>query len=222
MLDVNQVISPTFAVRAGGVFQDAGVAGRNYTTDDRDGGFVATTWKPVDAVKVTADYVHTDLHGIAGFRRAVLPAGVATSVSGRNQQFTTTAGGPFPDFGVNRNNFYGFVNRDFFKVQQDIGTINAEVQITPDLTFSDKMRASRSVSNYIGTLPELPILTEASAARRRHSHRQSAEPLSDHRRRRQPDRGDLQVRRWRLEAYGAGRRRDLDRETSSRSTNIPG
>ena len=40
-LDVNQVISPTLAIRAGGVFQDAGVAGRNYTTDDRDGGFVA-------------------------------------------------------------------------------------------------------------------------------------------------------------------------------------
>ena len=53
-------------------------------------------------------------------------------------------GGPFPDFGVNRNNFYGFVNRDFFKVGQDIGTINGEVQITPDLTLSDKVRASRS------------------------------------------------------------------------------
>ena len=37
MLDVNQVISPTFAVRAGGMFQDANVAGRNYITDDRDG-----------------------------------------------------------------------------------------------------------------------------------------------------------------------------------------
>src|SRR5581483_10768660 len=36
-LDVNQVVSPTFAVRAGGLFQDAGVAGRNYVTDNRDG-----------------------------------------------------------------------------------------------------------------------------------------------------------------------------------------
>jgi catecholate siderophore receptor len=34
-LDVNQVISPTFAIRAGGMFQDADVAGRNYVTDDR-------------------------------------------------------------------------------------------------------------------------------------------------------------------------------------------
>src|SRR5512140_636482 len=32
-LDVNQVISPTLAVRAGGLFQDAGVAGRDYVKD---------------------------------------------------------------------------------------------------------------------------------------------------------------------------------------------
>ncbi len=32
VLDVNQVISPTLAVRAGGLFQDASVAGRDYAT----------------------------------------------------------------------------------------------------------------------------------------------------------------------------------------------
>ena len=48
MLDVNQVINPTLAVRAGGLFQDANVAGRNYVTDDRDGAFVATKWKPTE------------------------------------------------------------------------------------------------------------------------------------------------------------------------------
>jgi catecholate siderophore receptor len=155
VLDVNQVISPTFAVRAGGMFQDADVAGRSYTTDDRDGGFVAATWKPVDAVKVTADYVHTDLHGIPDFGVPYYRPG-ATGVSGQNN-FTTTAGGPFPDYGVNRNNFYGLVNRDFFKVQQDIGTINTEIHVTPDLIISDKIRASQSINNYIGTLPESPV-----------------------------------------------------------------
>src|SRR4029077_14824083 len=34
VLAVNHVISPTLAVRAGGLFQDAGVAGRNYIKDD--------------------------------------------------------------------------------------------------------------------------------------------------------------------------------------------
>ncbi|MDB5611149.1 MAG: TonB-dependent receptor [Bradyrhizobium sp.] len=152
-LDVNQVISPTLAIRAGGLFQDAGVAGRSYTSDDRGGGFVALKWTPVDAVKVTADYVHTDIHGLPDF-----------GVPYYRPSLSTTAGGPFPDFGANRNNFYGFVNRDFFSVQQDIGTINTEVQVSPDLVISDKMRASRSVLNYIGTIAESPVLTNPLSA----------------------------------------------------------
>ena len=42
-------------------------------------------------------------------------------------------------------------------VHQDIGTLNTEVQITPDLVISDKVRASHSLLNYIGTIPESPI-----------------------------------------------------------------
>ncbi|MGA7807724.1 TonB-dependent receptor, partial [Bradyrhizobium sp.] len=159
-LDVNQVISPTLAVRAGGVFQNSDIEGRNYATDDRGGGFVATTWKPVDTVKVTADYVHTDLHGMPDFGVPYDRPG-ATGVSG--QLFPTTAGGPFPDYGANRNNFYGFLDRDFFEVHQDMATVNTEVQVTPDLTLSDKMRASRSLLNYIGTIPESSVTTGPTA-----------------------------------------------------------
>ncbi len=79
--------------------------------------------------------MHTDIHGLPDF-------GVPYSTGPRASSTSTTAGGPFPDYGVNRNNFYGFVNRDFFEVHQDIGTLNTEVQITPDLVISDKVRAS--------------------------------------------------------------------------------
>jgi catecholate siderophore receptor len=160
-LDVNQVISPTFAVRAGGLFQDADVAGRNYTTDDRQGAFVAAKWTPVDAVKITTDYIHTDLHGIPDFGVPYCrPGAMGTS----SQTFITTAGGPCPQYGVDRNNFYGFVNRDFFKVQQDIGTVNTEIHVTPDLVITDKLRASQSLNSYIGTLPESPILVGSNPA----------------------------------------------------------
>jgi catecholate siderophore receptor len=154
VLDVNQVISPTLAVRAGGLFQDAGVAGRDYIKDDRDGGFVAVKWTPLDTVKLSANYIHTNLHGLPDFGVPYYRPG-STGVSG--QQFTSTAGGPFPDYGVNRNNFYGFVNRDYYSIKQDIGTINGEVAITPDLILSNKTRIQRSVLDYIGTLPESPI-----------------------------------------------------------------
>lgn len=157
-LDVNQVISPTLAIRAGGLFQDAGVEGRSFISDDRGGGFIAATWKPVDAVKVTADYVHTDIHGMPDFGVPYLRTGPTTSINGTSY-FTTTAGGPAPQFGTNRDNFYGFLNRDFFEVRQDLATVNTEVQITPDLTFTDKVRASHSLLNYIGTIPESSNVT---------------------------------------------------------------
>ena len=153
VLDVNQVISPTFAVRAGGLFQDAGVAGRDFVSDDRGGGFVAAKWTPTDAVKITAGYIHTDLHGLPDF-----------GVPYYRPSTASTAGGPFPDFGSSRNNWYGFVNRDFFQVKQDIATINTDVQITPDLLLSNKMRASQSLLNYIGTLPESPLLANPLSA----------------------------------------------------------
>jgi catecholate siderophore receptor len=160
-LDVNQVISPTLAIRAGGLFQDAGVAGRSYVTDDRGGGFVAVKWTPIDAVKVTADYVHTDIHGLPDFGVPYYRPG---STGSSSQVFTTTAGGPMPNYGANSSNFYGFTNRDFFEVHQDIGTINTEVQVTPDLTISNKVRASESLLNYIGTIPESPVTTNPNPA----------------------------------------------------------
>jgi catecholate siderophore receptor len=167
-LDVNQVISPTLAIRAGGLFQDANVAGRSYVTDDRNGGFVAATWKPVDAIKITGNYIHTELTGIPDF-----------GVPYYRPSTATTAGGPFPEFGVNRNNFYGFVNRDFFRTGQDIGTINAEVQITPDLILSNKTRESRSTQNYVGTLPEAPVLANPLSASTLSANPQSRLQITD-------------------------------------------
>src|ERR1700716_286780 len=146
VLDVNQVISPTLAVRAGGLFQDAGVAGRDFIKDDRDGGFITAKWTPLDTVKLSATHIPTNLHGLPDFGVPYFRPGVAP--------YKTTAGGPFPDFGVNRNNFYGFVNRDYYSIKQDIGTFGGEVAITPDLTLSNKTRVQRSVLDSIGTLPE--------------------------------------------------------------------
>ncbi|MDI1262552.1 MAG: TonB-dependent receptor [bacterium] len=153
VLDVNQVISPTLAIRAGGLFQDAGVAGRNYLKDDRDGGFIAAKWTPLDTVKLYANYIHVNQHGLPDY-------GVPYYRPGAPQaQYTSTAGGPYTDFGVKRDTFYGLVKRDYFSIKQDIGTVGAEVAITPDLTLSNKSRVQRSVLDYIGTLPEGPNTT---------------------------------------------------------------
>src|SRR4051794_30615649 len=147
-LDANQVITPSLAVRAGGLFQEAGVAGRDFTTDNRNGGYVATKWTPLDTVKITTGYIHTGISGLPDF-----------GVPYYRPNTTTAAGpgGPSPHFAANRRNFYGFVNRDFFKIAQDVGSFNAEINITPALTLTNKIRVQHSTNDYIGTLPERPV-----------------------------------------------------------------
>jgi catecholate siderophore receptor len=142
-LDVNQVISPTFSVRTGGMFQDAGVAGRNYVTDDRWGGFISTKWTPTDSVKITTNYVHTDLSGLPDF-------GVPWYRQGNT---------PVTEAGIPRQNWYGFVNRDFQTARQDFGTLTGEFKVTDNITVTSRTRAEHSLLAYIGTLPNAPVTT---------------------------------------------------------------
>src|SRR4051812_3876795 len=141
--DVNQVISPTFSIRTGGMFQDANVAGRNYVTDDRWGGFISTKWTPTNDIKITTNYVHTDLSGLPDF-------GVPYYKQGN---------GPVTDFGIPRQNWYGFVNRDFQTARQDFGTLTGEYKVTDNITLTSRTRAEHSLLAYIGTLPNAPVTT---------------------------------------------------------------
>lgn len=147
-LDVNQVISPTLAVRFDGLYQDAHVAGRNYVTDGRWGALAAAKWTPTDFIKVTANYVHTDLNGLPDF-------GVP---------YNRTLRAPSTDINVPRETYYGFVYRDFQKAKQDFGTVTTEIQVSPFVTLTNKSRAERSILNYIGTLPNNPTATTVNLA----------------------------------------------------------
>jgi catecholate siderophore receptor len=137
-LDVNQVINPTLAVRVDGVWQNAGVAGRNYTTDNRDGGMAAVKWAPNDSFTVTANYVHTNLWSLPDF-------GVP---------YNNILGAPVTSLGVPRDTWYGVINRDFQKVQQDFGTVDSKYIVNDFITLENKVRDEKSVLNYIGTIPE--------------------------------------------------------------------
>jgi catecholate siderophore receptor len=137
-IDANQVITPTFSMRFDGMFQTADVAGRNYIFDDRWGGLAAARWTPTENVKITANYIHSDLDSLPDF-------GVP---------YNKPAITPWTNTGVPRNTFYGFVNRDFQKVTQDIGTVNAEFNVSDAVTIINRFRQEKAVNNYIGTLPE--------------------------------------------------------------------
>lgn len=138
--DVNQVINPTLSVRLGGLAQGAGVAGRDYATDDRYGAFGAVKWTPTDNVKVLANYVHTYLDATPDF-------GVPWDrVNNR----------PVTESGVPRETWYGAVNRDFQKTTQDIGTVQTELDVSQNVTLNNRFRLQRSIANYIGTIAEAP------------------------------------------------------------------
>jgi catecholate siderophore receptor len=139
-IDANQVITPAFSMRVDGMFQNANVAGRDFIFDDRWGGLVAAKWTPTDRLTISGNYIHTDLSALPDF-------GVP---------YNKPALAPWTDTGVPRNTFYGFVNRDFQKTSQDIGTVNGEYKLNDFVTVTNRFRDERAVQNYIGTLPEAP------------------------------------------------------------------
>lgn len=146
-VDVNRAISPIWDVRVNALFQDAGVAGRDFTTDNRNGVAGAVTFKGIDNLTVTADYAHTYLSGLPDFGVPYDP-----------QTHRPVTEGVAP-----RNTYYGILNRDFTKTTQNIGTINGEYKVNDWLTLSNKARQGYSILNYIGTIPENPSATGATA-----------------------------------------------------------
>ena len=136
--DVNQVIDPTLAIRLDGMWQNANVAERNDTFDDRGGALAAIKWAPNDSFKLTANYVHTNLWSLPDF-------GVP---------YNGVEGAPVTSLGVPRDTYYGFDNRDFQKVQQDFGTVDSEYIVNNFVTLNNKIRDEQSILNYVGTIPE--------------------------------------------------------------------
>ncbi|MCS4026875.1 catecholate siderophore receptor [Bradyrhizobium japonicum] len=142
-IDVNQVVDPTFSVRVGGLFQDANVAGRNFVTDNRWGTFISTKYTPTNDIKITTNYVHTDLSGYPDF-------GVPYYKQGNV---------PATEAGIPRGTWYGFLNRDFQTARQDFGTLTGEYKPTNNITLTSRTRMEQSTLEYIGTLPQSPITT---------------------------------------------------------------
>ena len=147
-VDVNKVFSPDFAVRVNGMEQRAGVAGRNYVTDDRWGAAVAVFARPIDNLKITANYFHTDLDGLPDFGVPFYRGTIGNQIIGNLRPLTETL--------LRRNTYYGFVNRDFQRARQDIGTLKAEYAFSENITLTNAFRAGHSVLDYVGTLPQGP------------------------------------------------------------------
>lgn len=141
-VDVNHVFDPTFAVRANGMWQDADVAGRDFVYDDRWGAALSARWTPTRNFSLTADYYHIDLDQLADW-----------GVPFRNSANGTYYNAPWPEFGVDRSNYYGIPDRDFQKGKQDVFTLTNDLKFSEDTWLTSKFRRSRSESDYIVSAP---------------------------------------------------------------------
>ncbi len=139
-IDVNKAINPILDVRINGMVQGADVAGRDFTTDNRNGVAGALTFKPISGFTLMADYSHTYLSGLPDF-------GVPYNLPGNR---------PVTEGVIPRNTYFGIANRDFTRTTQNLGTLDAEYKVNEWLTLTNKARQGYSILNYIGTIPENP------------------------------------------------------------------
>lgn len=160
VLDVNQVVTPDFSVRMVGMYQDAGVAGRNQVMDNRWGAGIATKWTPTDWLKITTSYVHTEFDMRPDFGVPLYRQGPSAATGGR--LIGTLE--PVTEGLVNRNTWYGQRFRDYYQAKQDIATVRAEASLGYGLTLSNATRYGLTGIDYIGSIPQAGNFTNPNPA----------------------------------------------------------
>lgn len=145
-LDVNQVITHDFAVRANLMYDQHDVAGRDITDSERWGGLLSATAKVTNDVKVTLDYYRYRNDAIPdwGVPVGVNPGGVAL---GDNHV-------PVTELGIPRDTWVGMANLDFYKEEADVGTATVVAKLADGLTLTNKTRVGESRVNYVATSME--------------------------------------------------------------------
>jgi catecholate siderophore receptor len=137
-LDVNQVITHDFAVRANVMYDQHDVAGRDLVDSERWGGLLSATARVTDDVKVTLDYYR--------YRNDATPDwGVPVR---------TVDHVPITELGAPRDMFVGMKGLDFFEEQADIGTATVEWKLADGITLTNKSRGGQSRVNYVATSME--------------------------------------------------------------------
>lgn len=151
-LDVNQTVTPDFSVRMNGLYQDAGIAGRNQVFDNRWGGAIATRWVPADWLKISTSYAHTEFDMRPDFGVPLYRGTVGGRTVGTFQPVTES-------LGVNRDTWYGQRFRDYYQARSDLATIRLDATLGNGLTLSNATRYGLSNIDYIGSIPQSVTLT---------------------------------------------------------------
>jgi catecholate siderophore receptor len=133
--DGNYMLGATTAARLDVMGQDAGMPGRQDVSGERSGIAPSISFGMGTANRLTVKYYHLYTYEIPD-------SGIP---------YNPTTGKPE---NVARDNFYGYLDRDFRKTHTDIGTVQFEHDFNEDWTLHETARYGRSSYNYIWSSPD--------------------------------------------------------------------
>ncbi|TCJ41458.1 TonB-dependent siderophore receptor [Parafrankia sp. BMG5.11] len=144
--DVNRQLSDEVAIRVAGMYHDSMVAGRDRVFDDRWGIAPSVTFGLNGPLSATVGYYHLETDGMPDY---------GIPLTSRRQLNADPAD---PDIrrpaDVDRDNFYGLVNRDFQRGKVDAVTGKVSAELAPGVVLSSTTRYSWTRNNYIVTNPD--------------------------------------------------------------------
>ncbi len=134
-LDINQYLpEQDLAFRLNAMKHEADTPGRDDVEVKRWGIAPTITWGLQGPTRVTASYYHLETDDIPDQGH---PISLITNKPAD----------------VDRDNFYGLVDRDFRKTSADLATLLIEHEFSPQLTVRNTLRGGRSMQNYVMSRP---------------------------------------------------------------------
>lgn len=144
--DLNRVLGNNAAFRLNVMAHENNIAGRNVVGGDRWGIAPSITFGLNGPTRATLSYYHMESSEIPD-------TGIPF-----NNPFTTGPnvarnGGGTP-YTVDREAFYGLVNRDFRDTETDVATVDLRHEFSPSLALRNVTRYGKSGQDYIWTQPD--------------------------------------------------------------------
>lgn len=144
-VDINQELSDGIAVRLNAMGHDADVAGRDALKVSRWGFAPSITFGLGSPLRATIAYSYLKTDDIPDFGHPFQNSGTQTPLK------------------LDRNNYYGFANRDFRKTEGHFGSAILEYDIAVGVTLRNSTRLARTTNEYIVSRPSFNTTTATPA-----------------------------------------------------------
>ncbi|WP_028079334.1 TonB-dependent receptor [Solimonas soli] len=151
-VDLNQPLSSDSALRLNGMWQDSGVEGRD-VVNNKYWGFAPSLALGLGAANTfTFNYEHVEQDNIPDY-------GLPLSTPGVNGGAASASNPPVSLRDLDWSNFYGLKDRDYEKINSDVGTIIAEHAFNDRFKLRNTTRYGRNDRDAIVTPPRAVTAT---------------------------------------------------------------